>query len=37
MKKIFAFFVLTFALAAGTVATKDLPAPCCLPCTPGSN
>jgi hypothetical protein len=37
MKKIFALFLLTFALGAATVATKDLPTPCCYPCTPGQN
>lgn len=37
MKKFFAMLVLTLTFAAVAGSAKDLPAPQCLPCTPGSN
>jgi hypothetical protein len=37
MKKLFAMLVLTLTFAAVAGSAKDLPAPCCFPCAPGSN
>jgi hypothetical protein len=35
MKKIFAMLVLTLTFAAVAGSAKDLPVPCCFPCSPG--
>jgi hypothetical protein len=37
MKKLFAMLVLTLTFAAVAGSAKDLPAPCCYPCTPGGS
>jgi hypothetical protein len=36
MKKLFAMLLLAGTFAAVAVSAKDLPTPCCYPCTPGS-